>query len=103
MPGMWSETGAIVAVVLPAAGYVGWTVHRVQRVLDQRMPRRAAVVAERSDAIELYAAARLAPDAGEREVDLTRRLRTAPAVSAARVQIVTPSRPAGIVPVETAS
>ncbi|MCM4079054.1 hypothetical protein [Paractinoplanes hotanensis] len=91
MPAMWWVLGVVAAVVLLAA-YLGWTAHRVERVhvraqsaeraLDAHLMRRAAaaaVVAEQSDIIELYAAARLALDAdpGERESaenDLTRQL-----------------------------
>ncbi len=91
---MWWVVGVVAAVVLLAA-YLGWTAHRVERVhvraqsaeraLDAHLMRRAAaaaVVAEQSDVIELYAAARLALDAeaDERESaenDLTRQLQTA--------------------------
>ncbi|MBM2622330.1 hypothetical protein JIG36_43195 [Actinoplanes sp. LDG1-06] len=91
MPAMWWVLGAVAAVVLLAA-YLGWTAHRVERVhlraqsaeraLDAHLMRRAAaaaVVAEQGDIVELYAAARLALDAGadERESaenDLTRQL-----------------------------
>ena len=91
MPGMWWLLG-IVAVAALLSTYLGWTAHRVERVhvraasaeraLDAHLLRRAAaaaVVAERQDAGELYAAARLALDAepGEREAaenDLTRAL-----------------------------
>ncbi len=94
MPRMWWVLGAVAAVVLLA--YLGWTAHRVERVhvrarsasraLDAHLLRRAAaaaVVAERTDFIELYAAARLALDAGEdereaAENDLTRQLRAVP-------------------------
>jgi hypothetical protein len=83
---------AVVAVVAVLSAYLGWTAHRVERVhlraasagraLDQHLLRRAAaaaVVAEHTDAAELYAAARLALDAApeEREAaenDLTRQL-----------------------------
>ena len=91
MPRMWWVMGVVAAVAVLSA-YLGWTAHRVERVhvraqsaaraLDQHLLRRAAaaaVVAERSDGVELYAAARLALDAApeEREAaenDLTRRL-----------------------------
>jgi len=91
MPRMWWVMGALaVAAVLSA--YLAWTAHRVERVhvraasagrsLDAHLLRRAAaaaVVAENTDFIELYAAARLALDAepDERETaenDLTRQL-----------------------------
>jgi hypothetical protein len=93
MPGMWWVL-SIVAVAALLSAYLGWTAHRVERVhlraasagraLDQHLLRRAAaaaVVAEHSDAIELYAAARLALDASpdEREAaenDLTRQLQS---------------------------
>jgi hypothetical protein len=92
MPGMWWVLGVLAMVALLA--YLTWTAHRVQRVhvrassaersLDAHLLRRAAaaaVVAEQTDNNELYAAARLALDAGpdERETaenDLTRQLRT---------------------------
>lgn len=88
---MWWVLGVVAAVVL-LASYLGWTAHRVERVhvraqsaeraLDAHLMRRAAaaaVVAEQTDIIELYAAARLALDADpdERESaenDLTRQL-----------------------------
>src|ERR1700750_1750396 len=91
MPRMWWVPGVIAVVALLSA-YLGWTAHRVERVharaagadraLDAHLLRRAAaaaVVAERTDAAELYAAARLALDAepDERagaENDLTRAL-----------------------------
>jgi hypothetical protein len=94
-PGMWWALGAVLVVVLLAA-YLGWTSHRVQRVhvraqsaersLDAHLLRRAAaaaVVAEASQNVELYAAARLALDADpdERESaenDLTRQLQVVP-------------------------
>ena len=93
MPGMWWVMG-IVAVVALLTAYLLWTARWVERLhvraesagraLDAHLVRRAAaaaVVAERVDAAELYAAARLALDAGpdEREAaenDLTRRLRS---------------------------
>ena len=93
MPGMWWVMG-VVAVVALLSAYLLWTARRVERLharaesagraLDAHLVRRAAaaaVVAERVDAAELYAAARLALDAGpdEREAaenDLTRRLRS---------------------------
>ena len=95
MPGMW-WVPAVVAVVALLSAYLGWTAHRVERVhlraasaeraLDQHLLRRAAaaaVVAEHTDAAELYAAARLALDASpdEREAaenDLTRQLQAVP-------------------------
>jgi hypothetical protein len=95
MPRMWWVLG-VVAVAGLLSAYLGWTAHRVERVharaagaeraLDAHLVRRAAaaaVVAEHADAIELYAAARLALDArpGEREAaenDLTRQLQAFP-------------------------
>ena len=95
MPRMWWVVGAVVLAAILSA-YVGWTAQRVERVharaqfaeraLDAHLLRRAAaaaVVAERSEIIELYAAARLALDADpdERESaenDLTRQLQAAP-------------------------
>jgi hypothetical protein len=95
MPRMWWVLG-VIAVVAVLSAYLGWTAHRVERVhvrvqsaeraLDAHLLRRAAaaaVVAEHTDAVELYAAARLALDAaeGEREAaenDLTRQLQAAP-------------------------
>ncbi|GAA2498135.1 hypothetical protein [Winogradskya humida] len=91
---MWWVTGAVVVVALLAT-YLAWTAHRVERVhvraqsasraLDAHLLRRAAaaaVVAEQTDSVELYAAARLALDADddEREAaenDLTRQLKAA--------------------------
>ena len=82
----------VVAVAAVLFAYLWWTAHRVERVhvraasagraLDQHLLRRAAaaaVVAERRDIGELYAAARLALDAAleEREAaenDLSRQL-----------------------------
>jgi hypothetical protein len=79
-----------------AGAYFGWTAHRVERVhvraqsaarsLDASLLRRAAaaaVVAEHAEAVELYAAARLALDAedGGREAaenGLTRQLQSVP-------------------------
>jgi hypothetical protein len=94
MPGMWWVMGALaVAAVLSA--YLAWTAHRVERVhvraasagraLDAHLLRRAAaaaVVAEETGFVELYAAARLALDAAEdereaAENDLTRQLQAA--------------------------
>ncbi|MFI5937171.1 hypothetical protein [Actinoplanes sp. NPDC051494] len=94
MPRMWWVMSAIaVAAVLTA--YLAWTAHRVERVhvrarsaaraLDAHLLRRAAaaaVVAEQTDFIELYAAARLALDADDddreaAENDLTRQLQAA--------------------------
>jgi len=90
----WVSVLVVVAALLGA--YLGWTAHRVERVhvraqsaeraLDAHLLRRAAaaaVVAEQHDAVELYAAARLALDAedGEREAaenDLTRQLQSVP-------------------------
>jgi hypothetical protein len=95
MPRMWWVAGVVV-VMAALSAYLVWTAHRVERVhvraasatraLDQHLLRRAAaaaVVAERLDAVELYAAARLALDASpdEREVaenDLTRQLQSHP-------------------------
>lgn len=95
MPGMWWVLGAVTLLAVLSA-YLGWTAHRVERVhrraqsagraLDAHLLRRAAaaaVVAEQADAIELYAAARLALDASddEREAaenDLTRQLQAVP-------------------------
>ena len=92
---MWWVLGVVAAVVLLAA-YLGWTAHRVERLhlraqsaeraLDAHLMRRAAaaaVVAERAEIVELYAAARLALDArpDERESaenDLTRQLQAVP-------------------------
>jgi hypothetical protein len=94
MPRMWWVVGAL-AVAAALSAYLAWTAHRVERVhlraaaagraLDAHLLRRAAaaaVVAENTDFVELYAAARLALDAGpeEREAaenDLTRQLRAA--------------------------
>jgi hypothetical protein len=91
IPAMWWILGAVAAVALLTA-YLGWTAHRVRRVhvraqsaeraLDAHLMRRAAaaaVVAEEADNVELYAAARLALDAGpddreSAENDLTRQL-----------------------------
>lgn len=95
MPGMWSVTVVLAAVLLIAA-YLLWTAHRVTRVheraqsaeraLDAHLVRRAAaaaVVGEAMQNVELYAAARLALDADpdERESaenDLTRQLQAIP-------------------------
>jgi hypothetical protein len=92
MPGMWWVVGATVVVALVAV-YLIWTAGRVERLqdraqlaaraLDAHLLRRAAaaaVLAEGRYGIELYAAARIALDAGpeEREAaenDLTRQLR----------------------------
>lgn len=103
----------IVAVVAVLCAYLWWTAHRVQRVhvraasarraLDQHLLRRAAaaaVVAERTDSAELYAAARLALDAApdEREAaenDLTRQLAAVPltdADNATRALVITSRR-----------
>jgi hypothetical protein len=88
----WALVAIAVAAVLSA--YLGWTAHRVERVhlraqsaeraLQAHLLRRAAaaaVVAEHTDADELYAAARQALDAepGEREAAenaLTRQLQS---------------------------
>jgi hypothetical protein len=88
---MWWAPG-IVAVLALLSAYLLWTARRVERVhtraasarraLEGHLVRRAAaaaVVAERSDFTELYAAARLALDAGpdDREAaenDLSREL-----------------------------
>lgn len=95
MPGMWWVVGAALAVALVVA-YLIWTAGRVERLrvraetaaraLDAHLLRRAAaaaVLAERRSGAELYAAARIALDAGpeEREAaenDLTRQLRAVP-------------------------
>ncbi|MFI6823939.1 hypothetical protein ACIBJE_23810 [Micromonospora sp. NPDC050187] len=92
MPGMWWVVGAVASVVLVSA-YLIWTAARVERLhlraesaaraLDAHLLRRAAaaaVLAEQRYGVELYAAARIALDAGpeEREAaenDLTRQLR----------------------------
>ncbi|WDZ82255.1 hypothetical protein [Micromonospora cathayae] len=92
MPGMWWVVAAAAAVVLVSA-YLVWTAARVERLhlraesaaraLDAHLLRRAAaaaVLAEQRYGVELYAAARIALDAGpeEREAaenDLTRQLR----------------------------
>ncbi|MGX6601131.1 hypothetical protein ACWKSP_03195 [Micromonosporaceae bacterium Da 78-11] len=94
MPRMWWVAG-VVAVAALLAAYLVWTAQRVERVhvragsaeraLDAHLLRRAAaaaVVAEQTDNVELYAAARLALDADpdERETaenDLTRQLAAA--------------------------
>lgn len=112
MPSMWWVPG-VVAVVALLSAYLVWTAHRVERVharaasaeraLDAHLLRRAAaaaVVAERSDVGELYAAARLALDAepGEREAaenDLSRELVSVPLVGndpATRTLIATSRR-----------
>jgi hypothetical protein len=112
MPGMWWVLG-VVAVAALLSAYLGWTAHRVERVhvraasaaraLDQHLLRRAAaaaVVAEHSDAAELYAAARLALDASpdEREAaenDLTRQLQSVPSTggdAASRALVATSRR-----------
>jgi hypothetical protein len=92
---MWWVVGVVLVLALLST-YLGWTARRVERVhgrvqsaeraLEAHLLRRAAaaaVVAEHADALELYAAARLALDAGtgEREAaenDLTRQLQTLP-------------------------
>ncbi|MEV8506042.1 hypothetical protein AB0368_14590 [Actinoplanes sp. NPDC051475] len=111
MPRMWWVL-AVLAVVALLAAYLAWTAHRVERVhvraqsaaraLDAHLLRRAAaaaVVAERTDFVELYAAARLALDAAaeEREAaenDLTRQLKAAALSGAdpATVTLVATSR-----------
>ncbi|MEV0898541.1 hypothetical protein [Actinoplanes sp. NPDC049802] len=112
MPGMWWVVGVVVLAAIFSA-YLGWTAQRVERLhararsaeraLDAHLLRRAAaaaVVAERSDAVELYAAARLALDAepGDRETaenDLTRQLQSIvldPADPAARTLVATSRR-----------
>ncbi|MDG4830262.1 hypothetical protein O7627_13230 [Solwaraspora sp. WMMD1047] len=91
---MWWVVGAALAVGLVAV-YLTWTAARVERLhtrvaaaaraLEAHLLRRAAaaaVLAEERYATELYAAARIALDAGpdEREAaenDLTRQLRAA--------------------------
>jgi hypothetical protein len=91
---MWWVLGAL-AVAAALSAYFAWTAHRVERVhvraasagraLDAHLLRRAAaaaVVAEETDFVELYTAARLALDAepDERETaenDLTRQLQAA--------------------------
>jgi len=110
MPGMWWVLG--VALVALLTVYLGWTAHRVERVhvraqsaeraLDAHLLRRAAaaaVVAERLDHTELYAAARLALDADpdERETaenDLTRQLQAValPGADPAARQLIATSR-----------
>jgi hypothetical protein len=92
---MWWVVSLVLVLALLSA-YLGWTAQRVERVharvqsaeraLEAHLLRRAAaaaVVAEHADAVELYAAARLALDAepGEREAaenDLTRQLQALP-------------------------
>jgi hypothetical protein len=112
MPRMWWGLGVIAVAALLSA-YLLWTAHRVERVhvraasaeraLDAHLLRRAAaaaVVAELRDSAELYAAARLALDAGpgEREPaenDLTRALQSLPLSgtdSATRTLIATSRR-----------
>jgi hypothetical protein len=96
MPDMWWVSGIVVVVLALLTTYLLWTAHRVERVhlraqsaeraLDAHLLRRAAaaaVVAESTEADDLYAAARLALDADddEREAaenDLTRRLQSVP-------------------------
>jgi hypothetical protein len=92
---MWWMVGVVALVVLLAT-YLTWTATRVDRLharaasaarsLDAHLVRRAAaaaVLAEERLVTELYAAARIALDAGadEREAaenDLTRQLRAVP-------------------------
>ncbi|GAA4927589.1 hypothetical protein GCM10025331_08600 [Actinoplanes utahensis] len=109
---MWWVVGVVVLAAIFSA-YLGWTAQRVERLhtrarsaeraLDAHLLRRAAaaaVVAEQSETVELYAAARLALDAepGERESaenDLTRQLQTIsldPADPAVRTLAVTSRR-----------
>lgn len=94
MPDMWWVVGGVALIGLVSA-YLIWTAARVDRLhvrvaaaaraLDAHLLRRAAaaaVLAEERYATELYAAARVAIDAGpdEREAaenDLTRQLRSA--------------------------
>lgn len=93
MPGMRWVVGAVLVAALVSA-YLIWTAARVERLhiraesaaraLDAHLLRRAAaaaVLAEQRFGVELYAAARIALDAGpeEREAaenDLTRQLRS---------------------------
>jgi len=95
MRNMWWVVVVVVAVAVLAT-YLTWTAQRVDRLhdrsaaaarsLDAHLLRRAAaaaVLAEDRQAPELYAAARIALDAGpdEREAaenDLTRQLRSVP-------------------------
>jgi len=94
MPDMWWVVAGVAVAGLVSV-YLVWTAARVDRLhvrvaaaaraLDAHLLRRAAaaaVLAEERSAVELYAAARIAIDAGpdEREAaenDLTRRLRSA--------------------------
>ncbi|MFI6762209.1 hypothetical protein ACIBF5_24025 [Micromonospora sp. NPDC050417] len=95
MPHMWWVVGGVVVIALVTI-YLSWTAGRVDRLhlrvaaaarsLDAHLLRRAAaaaVLAEENYSVELYAAARIALDAGpqEREAaenDLTRQLRAIP-------------------------
>jgi hypothetical protein len=95
MPGMWWVVALVAGIALVSA-YLAWTSARVERLhlrvasaaraLDAHLLRRAAaaaVLAEERYAVELYAAARIALDAGpdEREAaenDLTHQLRITP-------------------------
>jgi hypothetical protein len=107
----WVLIALAVAAVLSA--YLAWTSHRVERVhvraasagraLDAHLLRRAAaaaVVAEDTGFVELYASARLALDAeqDEREIaenDLTRQLQAVhlnPAEAATRTLVATSRR-----------
>ncbi|MEU4215939.1 hypothetical protein [Actinoplanes sp. NPDC026623] len=108
---MWWVMG-VLAVAAALSAYLVWTAHRVERVhvraasagraLDAHLLRRAAaaaVVAEHTEFVELYAAARLALDAehDEREVaenDLTRQLQSVrlPATGTATDTLVATSR-----------
>jgi hypothetical protein len=110
---MWWVVSVVVVLALLST-YLGWTAQRVERVharvhsaeraLEAHLLRRAAaaaVVAEHAAAVELYAAARSALDAGpgEREGaenDLTRQLQTlspqATTDAAARTLIATSRR-----------
>lgn len=115
MPGMWWLMGIVAAVGLLAA-YLVWTARRVNRLharaasagraLDAHLLRRAAaaaVVAEDTESVELYAAARVALDAqpDEREAaenDLTRQLRAVSlaATYPAAVTLIATSRRAAL-------
>ncbi|MFK3984190.1 hypothetical protein ACI2K4_27935 [Micromonospora sp. NPDC050397] len=115
MPHMWWVVGGIVVIALVTI-YLSWTAGRVDRLhvrvasaarsLDAHLLRRAAaaaVLAEESYSVELYAAARIALDAGpqEREAaenDLTRQLRSIPLTEddAATSAVVAASRRLGL-------
>jgi hypothetical protein len=97
---MWWVSGVVVVAAALLTAYLIWTAHRVERVhlrsqsaeraLDAHLLRRAAaaaVVAEHTEAAELYASARLALDADEdereaAENDLTRQLQSVPLTGA---------------------